>query len=240
MICINGSFYGIHTLKEICDMFERQPDTDQVVVAKVDDNDDLEHITYFVGENNSHGIEKYTKFNKNQQMRCGYKDKKLNVVRFYTLANGSDPKMAVVNVIVKDVEEPTTFENKDNVVELDQADYISIDQIRQKYCWRDDVECVILHNAAVGGSTIALLLNESNAITFENKTYNDSIVKFLKEKKEHLLADVKNKYYATHYITQFVPLDIKQTKFNVHIYGYFTDMMGLISLKRENKNNDND
>lgn len=225
MICINGSFYGIHTLKEICDMFEKQPDTDQVVVAKVDDNDDLEHITYFVGENNSHGIEKYTKFNKAQQVQCRYKDKKFNVVRFYTLGNGSDPKMAVVNVIVKDVEE--------SALTLDRTDYMSIDDIRQMYCWRNDVECVMLYN---NGSVMGLLLNESNDITFESRAYNDRIVKLFKDKKEYLLADMENEYFKDHYLIQFVPLNTKSTKFNVHIHGYFTDLDGLIALKKEKFN----
>lgn len=230
MICITDSFYGIHTIKEICDMFEKQPDTDQVVIAKIDDNNNLKHITYFVGQNNSHGIEKYTEFNEAQQLQCKYKDEKVNVIRFYTLESAQDPKMAIVNVIIKDIKEST---NNDTII-MDEFDFISVDRIRQKYCWRNDVECVMLHNTAANGGTMALLLNESNDPTSESKNYNDDIVKSLKEKKEYFLVDIKNRKYEA--ITHFTPLNTKQTKFNVHIYGYFTDFMGLAELTKENEN----
>ncbi len=123
----------------------------------------------------------------------------------------------------------------DYTMEVSKDDYLSIDEIREMYCWRDDVECVIIQSTGILG----MLLNESKDKTSESKNYNDKLVKLFKDKNEFAVANFKNKYFDGCIIT-FVPLNPSQTKFNVHITGYFTDMKGLYELKNESKSNKED
>lgn len=104
MTYINDYFYGKHTIGEIREMFQHQPDVDQVFVMKNNDDDyDIKDIiTYFIGPNNSKNINDTKEFNRIRQIECGYADKLVDVLEFHLYKSGYGG-MSNINVIVKDL-----------------------------------------------------------------------------------------------------------------------------------------
>lgn len=240
MINIDRSFYGIHTMEEIYKMFEENENVLQINILNLVESSLIgpkyDMIAHFSGLyptcNHTFPLKEIPNVNKYLCDRSFKDTDKFEIFGINVFKNSFEDCFDI-QIFVKTVCSEVETAPIDYAMEVSKDDYISIDEIRQKYCWRDDVECIMLHNAATNGGTMALLLNESNAVVSENRNYNDGIVKFLKEKKEYILADMKNKKYEA--VIQFTPLNMKQTKFNVHIYGYFTDMEGLYKLKNESK-----
>lgn len=237
MINIDRSFYGIHTMEEIYKMFEENENVLQINILNLVESSSIgpkyNMIAHFSGFyptcNRTFPLKEIPNVNKYLCDKFFKDTDKFEIFGINVFKNSFEDCFDIqifVKTVYSEVETPPI----DYAMEVSKDDYISIDEIRQKYCWRDDVECVIIQSTGILG----MLLNESKDNTSESRNYNDKLVKLFKDKNEFVVANFKNKYVDGCIIT-FVPLNPRQTKFNVHITGYFTDMKGLYELKNESK-----
>ena len=240
MINIDRSFYGIHTMEEIYKMFEKNEDVLQINIFNFVESSSItpkyDMIAHFSGSYQTHSrtfsFREITSVNK---CLCDkfFKDTDKFVITSINVSKNLFEDCFDIQICVKTLSDEVKTTQIDYAMEVSKDDYLSIDEIRERYCWRDDVECVMIQSTGILG----MLLNESKDKTSESRNYNDKLVKLFKDKSEFVVANFKNKYFDGCIIT-FVPLNPSQTKFNVHITGYFTDMKGLYELKNESNKED--
>lgn len=214
MMHVDKSCYGVHTITEIYEMFEKS-NAEQANIIKITGKyyeQEFQQIAYFTKKQS----------NQNPSSYSLPSEEKFNVYDFQVYKNtlGQD---STLNIFVKDIEK--------------RPDYIRLYDLYKKYCSMDNVDHLILHDQYDDhfSNVIASLFGEAGFQMYDTYQYNHDMLEYLKRQHKYLIVDIPNTIRKSEWYTvKFVPTDLKETRFNVHLYAYFTDEEGVKKVK-ENK-----
>ena len=218
---IMTKFYGSHTIEEIHEMFEKSDDVEQIYIIKKSGECkpyEYRQIAYFAKPSQySHPFPYPFQYPYSYSPQ---NEEKYNVIEIQALKNNLGLE-SILNIFVMDIE--------------DKPDYIMVCDLCEKYCSMDNVDNLILHDfSGLSDEAMTLFLGNTigNGKPYDNCNYNRQMLIHLIHQDKYLLANIKDGPYKQ-YDVKFVPSDPKETRFNVHIYGYFTDKEGIKKIKEK-------